>query len=184
MVLWFGICVKKKSDFSGLMLQRSCPFVPLLPASWLPSPIAPSLTVQCFSLHPPPWPPSWPSDWQVLALERLWPAMAYANVSFTLYDSPVVLKLNGLDDISDTSSTKKQVICAKAAHKSVLWKDFLYKAAPDRTAKSHSHSDVLPRGAYAWWIDRAFLPIFLQTLRHIYSGTGNSVVDRFWCSKM
>lgn len=76
--------------------------------------------------------------------------MAYDNVSFTLYDSPVVLELNGLDDVSDTSSMNKQVVCMKAAYKSVLWKGFFYKSAPDRTAKSHSHSGVLPMGVYAW----------------------------------
>lgn len=157
--------------------------VPLLPTSRSPSPVAPSLTDQCFSLHPPPWTPSQSSDWQVLALEKLWPAVAYAKVSFTLCDSPVVLELNGLD-ISDTLSMKKQVVCVKAAYKSVLWKDFFYKTAPDQTGKSRSHSDVLPMGAYAWWIDRAFLPRILQILGRIYSGTGNSVIDGFWCSKM
>lgn len=158
--------------------------VPLLPTLWSPSPAAPSLTGQWFSLCPPPWSPSLSSDWWVLALERLWPAMAYANMAFTLYDSPVVLELNGLNDISDTSSMKKQVVCMKAAYKSVLWKDFFYKTAPDRNAKSQSHSDVLSMGAYDWWIGRAFLHILLQTVGHIYSGTGNSVIDRFWCSKM
>lgn len=53
--------------------------------------------------------------------------MAYTNASFSRYDSPVVLELNGLDGISDKLSMKKQVVCVKAAYKSVLWKGFFYK---------------------------------------------------------
>lgn len=53
--------------------------------------------------------------------------MAYANASFSRYDSPVFLELNGLDGISDKLSMKKQVVCVKAAYKSVLWEGFFYK---------------------------------------------------------
>lgn len=53
--------------------------------------------------------------------------MAYANASFSRYDSPVFLELNGLDGISEKLSMKKQVVCVKAAYKSVLWEGFFYK---------------------------------------------------------
>jgi len=42
-----------------------------------------------------------------------------------------------LDDSSDASGMKKQVVCRKVGYRSMLWKGFFYKTAPHRSAIPH-----------------------------------------------